>query len=238
MTYSYYSISNKGKRAVNEDSVYPSIPDTKSDLFLVCDGLGGMAGGEIASKLTGLAVHQFLSEKKNKSREEVISSIKYANSLILNFSERFPKTKGMASTIAMLSRVNNIFFAAWVGDSRVYQIRKGEIVFQSKDHSYKQLLLDKGIIDDETDYNSHIITQAIGGKAPLMPSVEKIENVQSGDYFVLLTDGVLEAIPEEMLNSYFDGSRNNQEIVEDIISKCKSVAKDNFSLYVFKTIEE
>ena len=228
----YYS--GIGKRKINEDFLYPEIPNESNNLYMVCDGLGGMAYGELASKMTALAVQKYF-EKKHPVEEKLLEdSIHFANNLILQFAEQHPKTKGMSSTVAMLVHDESDFFAAWVGDSRIYHIRNGEILFKSRDHSYKEWLIERGI-EDNTSGIGHIITQAVGGKQKVNPSLAKIENIETGDYLVLLTDGVLEALPEKDFLSYFDGSKNNEKILEEIVKLCSDNSRDNHTLYILKT---
>jgi protein phosphatase len=229
----YYS--GIGKRKVNEDFLYPEYPNTENNLYMVCDGLGGMAYGELASKMTALAVQNYIDKVELYSKDVVASSIRFANNLIQEFSVEHPKTKGMSSTVAMLVQDEHDFFAGWVGDSRIYHIRDGEILFKSKDHSYKELLTSMGVEEDETKGMGHIITQAVGGKQNIRPGLARIGNIQIGDYLVLLTDGVLEGVPEAEFLSYFKSKNESETILEQIVNLCSEKSRDNHTLYILKT---
>ena len=234
-TPTYYS--DKGQRKNNEDFVFPENPKTDSNLFLVCDGVGGEKSGEIASKLSGLAIYDYLQDPQKDKKSAIAKSIEHAHSLVQEFSKRYPITKGMASTVALLYKANNKFFAAWVGDSRIYQIRNGNIIFQSKDHSYLQWLRDRGIYDeaDKSQVNmKNVIFQAIGGKSDVRPDIVELKDVLKGDYFVLVTDGILEAHSETSFTAPFIAEKNNQEILKEIISLCHEKSVDNFSTYILK----
>jgi len=227
----YYS--GIGHRKVNEDFIFPENPKKDSELYLVCDGIGGSRYGELASKMTGLAVNAYLDDKSTIDTSVIKDSLYSANNFVNQFTEKHPNTKGMGTTIAMLAKKENAVYAAWVGDSRVYQIRNGKIIFQSKDHSYVNDLKDLGIDVDVNKYK-HIITQSIGGNSKLKPSVEKINNVRDGDYFVLVTDGVLEGVSEKQFPELFKGKKNNEEILQEFVTLCDKNSRDNHTLYILK----
>ena len=228
----YYS--GIGRRKINEDFIFPEQPASKSDIYLVCDGMGGTSYGELASKLAGLAVNAYLDEKRIIKPSNITNSIFHANGLIHQFSEKYPNTKGMGTTIALLAKGKDALYAAWVGDSRIYQIRDGKVVFQSKDHSYLNYLKDIGLPANAKKIG-HFITQAINGKKEIVPSIQKIEDIKEGDYFVLMTDGILEGVPEEQFLKFFNGSKNNEEILQDFVTLCDKNSKDNHTLYILKT---
>ncbi len=229
----YYS--GIGRRKVNEDFLYPEYPNTQNKLYIVCDGVGGIAYGELASKMTALAVQNYIEKVEVYSKDAIASSIRFANTLIQEYSSKHPKTKGMSSTIAMLVQNEEDFFAGWVGDSRIYHIRDGEILFKSKDHSYKELLTSMGMEEDETKGMGHIITQAVGGKQSIKPGLAEIRNIQTGDYLVLLTDGVLEGVPEIDFLNYFKSQNESETILEQIVNLCSEKSRDNHTLYILKT---
>ena len=228
----YYS--GVGKRNINEDFLYPENPDKESKLYLVCDGLGGMAYGELASKITALAVQKFFESSRDLTESVLADSIHFANNFIREFAKRHPKTRGMSSTIAMLVLNKKQFHAAWVGDSRIYHIRNGEILFRSKDHSYNEWLAEQGV-EEDTSGLKHIITQAVGSRITLTPGSVSFNNIKQGDYFLLITDGILEGVPEKELLKFFDGSKNNDDILQEIVSLCSANATDNHTLYILKT---
>jgi protein phosphatase len=202
---------------------------------MVCDGVGGAVYGEIASRMTALAVQNYIHQLDMYTKDVVASAIHFANNLIHEFAEEYPKTKGMSSTIAMLIQNTNYFFAGWVGDSRIYHIRDGQVLFKSKDHSYKELLTSMGVEDEETIGVDHIITQAVGSKPKLKPGLAKIDNIESGDFLVLLTDGVLEGVPEVEFVNYFKTKKESETILEQIVNLCSEKSRDNHTLYILKT---
>ena len=202
---------------------------------MVCDGLGGMAYGELASKMTALAVHNYFDKVKSRSQEHVVSSMFFANNLIKTFTKEHPHTQGMSSTVAMLVQNKNEFVAGWVGDSRIYHIRAGEILFKSRDHSYKELMRNFEDDSSQLDKFGHIITQAIGGQQTLNPGLATIKDIQPNDYLVLLTDGVMEALSEEDFLSFFKSQKNSEAILEQIVNLCSENSRDNHTLYILKT---
>ncbi|WP_314281053.1 PP2C family protein-serine/threonine phosphatase [Capnocytophaga leadbetteri] len=240
---SYNSFSEQGKRENNEDSIFPNDefePKTPL-LFLVCDGVGGQARGEIASDLVCTQIDSFFSSKNisisdKTTIEEAVKFVeeKFDSNIVVQ-----PETKGMASTMTLLHLHSKGATVAHIGDSRVYQFRKGEILFKTKDHSLVQELFDaKRITEEEMAIHSmrNRITRAIQGTSvkPTEPSVALLTDLKEGDIFLLCSDGVLECFTDEQLKEVFSKSNSENTIAATLVSKCRTESNDNYSAYVIK----
>lgn len=240
---SYNSFSEQGKRENNEDSIFPNDefePKTPL-LFLVCDGVGGQAKGEIASDLVCTQIDSFFSSKNisisdKTTIEEAVKFVeeKFDSNIVVQ-----PETKGMASTMTLLHLHSKGATVAHIGDSRVYQFRKGEILFKTKDHSLVQELFDaKRITEEEMAIHSmrNRITRAIQGASvkPTEPSVALLTDLKEGDIFLLCSDGVLECFTDEQLKEVFSKSNSENTIAATLVSKCRTESNDNYSAYVIK----
>lgn len=242
------SIHQVGKRERNEDSIFPNneIDTSLDNLFLVCDGVGGHAKGEIASDLVCSQMNTFFS----------INGIDVSDRNVIDDAVRFVETKfdsyiannlgaaGMASTLTLLHLHKGGATVAHIGDSRVYQFRNGEIVFKTKDHSLLQSLLDAGELTPEQakDFpHKNQITRALQGASvrKARADVSLLTDVQAGDIFMLCSDGILEAFEDDdMLKELFkEFSDSVDTIASKIAQVCNEVSKDNFSAY-FVQIEE
>lgn len=242
------SIHQVGKRERNEDSIFPNneIDTSLDNLFLVCDGVGGHAKGEIASDLVCSQMNTFFS----------INGIDVSDRNVIDDAVRFVETKfdsyiannlgsaGMASTLTLLHLHKGGATVAHIGDSRVYQFRNGEIVFKTKDHSLLQSLLDAGELTPEQakDFpHKNQITRALQGASvrKVRADVSLLTDVQAGDIFMLCSDGILEAFEDDdMLKELFkEFSDSVDTIASKIAQVCNEVSKDNFSAY-FVQIEE
>lgn len=242
------SIHQVGKRERNEDSIFPNneIDTSLDNLFLVCDGVGGHAKGEIASDLVCSQMNTFFS----------INGIDVSDRNVIDDAVRFVETKfdsyiannlgsaGMASTLTLLHLHKGGATVAHIGDSRVYQFRNGEIVFKTKDHSLLQSLLDAGELTPEQakDFpHKNQITRALQGASvrKVRADVSRLTDVQAGDIFMLCSDGILEAFEDDdMLKELFkEFSDSVDTIASKIAQVCNEVSRDNFSAY-FVQIEE
>ncbi|HTV16957.1 MAG TPA: Stp1/IreP family PP2C-type Ser/Thr phosphatase [Acidobacteriaceae bacterium] len=197
-------------REMNEDSF--GIRDGDG-LFVVCDGMGGGAAGEVASTLAVDAFLAQLGQSKLESTpaadavtEAVRSAIQYANSLVLQRSRLSPEFRGMGTTLVALwlrkAQFNGAAHrAAWVahaGDSRCYRFRDGELSALTADHSLVEQQVRMGQItaqEAEQSNMRHVITRAVGVDPQLDPEIA-ITDAQAGDLFLLCSDGLTQEIPE------------------------------------------
>jgi hypothetical protein len=157
---------------------------------------------------------------------------------MLNYLEQNPQASGMATTLTLLRIRDNGIFASWVGDSRIYQFRKGKIIFQSRDHSWVNDAVDAGIITHEESINhpkSNIITRAIqGAQKPTQADEVQLTDIDAGDYFFLCSDGVLETWDDVELSALFALDIPIQQITQKIKDECAKISRDNYTAIIFK----
>ena len=149
LNISYHSITDKGGRAVNEDSM--GVLPTKNALhFLLCDGLGGHGSGDIASSFV---VEQMKANlEQGKSVEESITLTQQA---LLEKQKREEATDKMKTTLTCLTIHDLEAQFAHVGDSRIYYFEKGKYIARTQDHSVPQMLYQSGEIK-EKDIRHHV----------------------------------------------------------------------------------
>ena len=141
-----YAASDIGKhRSSNQDSGYSGY-----QLFFVADGMGGHAGGDIASAITSQRVA--LTDSKYDTVEEAIETLKAgvldANSMLTGTVVEHPELQGMGTTFSGLLVHGSQIITAHIGDSRIYRVRSGEVTQVTKDHSFVQHLVDLRRITD------------------------------------------------------------------------------------------
>lgn len=242
------SIHQVGKRDHNEDSIFPNeeIESPLDNLFLVCDGVGGHAKGEIASDLicTQIASY-FASNQIDISNSEIIqSAIKFVETKFDSYIVNNPESAGMASTLTLLHLHKGGATVAHIGDSRVYQFRQGEIIFRTKDHSLVQNLFDLGELTSEEEMANHPrrneITRAIQGASiqKVKADVTVLHDIRQGDIFLLCTDGILESFSDEALKAVFEANDSIDTIAASISMQCSKTSKDNFSAYFVEINKE
>lgn len=236
-------IYERGLRPRQEDSVYPEANATQWDrLFIVCDGVGGSRGGEWASSITCKSVAAYLKRRGpfGCNRKKLIDSLKYAQGRMKRHVSRHPEHAEMATTFTFLYLHDGGICVAWTGDSRIYQIRDGAVEFRSRDHSLLQELLDSGELKVDQvrgfPYRT-VITRSIGPHRLDNPEFAIIEDYRPGDYFMLLTDGILDAYPEPDLLEIFRGNPHTRTMRDEIAARCAIYASDNYSMYLLQILE-
>ncbi|TNE27651.1 MAG: serine/threonine-protein phosphatase [Bacteroidetes bacterium] len=231
----HYILSHPGKRKLNEDNVYPQHVDAEgARTFLVCDGVGGSNRGEVASDIVSRSIGTHLSYASEVNPQTICDAIRSAEQSLNAHSELYPECKGMASTVVGFHpNSENSAFVYWVGDSRLYHIRKGEVLFRTRDHSLVQLMVDQGHLTEEEARKSNrknIILQAISdGNRFATPDITELTDIESGDILLLLSDGILEGCPESELIEQLSKCELKSAFKE-IRVKCEEKSRDNFSL--------
>jgi PPM family protein phosphatase len=240
MSYKYLNISRTGlKRSNNEDSA--AVYETENGLLVVlCDGLGGNRGGEIASSLTVQSVYEFfISSSEDDILDRIKTSVISANDLLIQKAADDHELKGMATTVEVLYL--NYSHAYWghVGDSRIYYLKGGKLKQVTKDHSLVQKLVDEGFLtlkEAENHPNKNIIMRAMGDNSELEIDTSKIKiNTSESSKFFICSDGVTAVLRdyeiENILNIYSmeEASDKFIKVIEE------RGAPDNFTFVIAET---
>ena len=231
-------LSKKGKRANNEDYISPLEGQFKhSDcLFLVCDGVGGANKGEVASRFVCEHLAQFFRNDTPSNKSFIEKAIAKVEKDVERHTAQNPETAGMATTLTLLHFHRNGATVAHIGDSRIYHIRAGKILYKSEDHSYVQDLIKSGLIThDEARKHPqrNVINRAIQGThKPGKPDVFVLQDILAGDYFFLCSDGILESVGDDTLSELLNGTHTEQDILNEIVTSCEAGSRDNFSCYL------
>ena len=236
--------TKQGGRNENQDNA--GFIDTPLGMLLVvCDGMGGGPGGRTASLMAVDTILNILSDvSENTPREDALKyAIGKANDIIYSKAKEISELRGMGTTVAAVLVNESSAVIAHAGDTRIYQLRKGTIVFRSSDHSVVANLVSQKKITEEEARNhpqSNIITRALG----IRPSVEiEFDEVTflRGDRFVLCTDGIWSMIPQrdlvKSLSQVMGISELTSAITEEIdrIGHANGGGHDNMTLAVVDT---
>jgi serine/threonine protein phosphatase PrpC len=195
-------------RKAQEDSHDMKLKTPNGDVFVVCDGMGGHVGGAKASSLAVESILSFLNkEKYNNPIEALDGALQFANTQIIGFANEHPEFKGMGTTACILLFQGDEAWIAHVGDSRIYLYlgKEKELHRITKDHSYVQMLVDKGQLDEEqaeTDPNKNRILKALGVTTNLQPTFNyqnKPILPKNDDIFLICSDGLSGMIPDKTI---------------------------------------
>lgn len=237
------------QRDHNEDAM--SI-DSETGVYIVCDGVGGYAAGEVASQTTVGIVQEAIRRRrslidayrKEPSFEQrvqmlhlVEEAIQEACMHLYTLAQEDPTKKGMSTTIAMLLILGEAAVIAHVGDSRVYVIREGQAHQLTEDHSLVWEQLKNGrITKQEADHSpfSNVITRSVGRQHSVQVDTLFIE-LMAGDQFVLCSDGFHEYLEDETELAQLSATHP----VADLPSACVNFAnrrggKDNITVVVLQ----
>lgn len=243
-----YALNEVGKRENNEDSIYPSkgAASTNDKLFLVCDGIGGHQGGEIASGVVCRSFAGFLGGMVAEFNESVFQrALDYAYEQ-LDEADNDGQLQKMGTTLTFLYLSDAGAFMAHIGDSRIYHLRSEggstKIVYKSQDHSLVNDLLRSGIITEEEARHhpkKNVITRAMQPhqEKPAKAEVYQTADVQPGDYFFLCSDGILESVDDAALIAVMASGGSNKEKMGQIHRMCREQSRDNFSAYLVPVTE-
>lgn len=189
-------------RHSNEDSLglFPEL-----NLYVVADGMGGHAAGEVASKMAVEAIKEFLTAPETTQQSEeskLAQAISYANRKIFEASGQNAALSGMGTTVVALLAHPSDSFIGFVGDSRVYLYHKNKLQQLTQDHSLVNEYVRKGLLTPEAAENhplKHVISRALGTHAEV--EVETIRRIPySGDIYILCSDGLSNKLSAQEMN--------------------------------------
>ena len=229
-------------REVNEDNLGHGLNSVNGDIFVVCDGMGGHAGGQQASKIGVNAILAELSQKQHSNMHVAISAaLVFANDQVLGHAASVPSLKGMGSTATVAVIKDDLLYIGNVGDSRAYIFSDGKLFRITRDDSYVQELVDSNAITEdeaETHPNKNRILQALGSKAIINPRIPgKPFKLKSGDVLMLCSDGLTSMVIDEFIEQLI----NPNDLLESI-DKMHDLAmtnggKDNITITLIKIVE-
>jgi PPM family protein phosphatase len=238
-----YCLHEVGGRSLNEDSVWPvkNTAATQHRLFLVCDGVGGNSSGEVASDLTCKGFASYFQQHPPKGQDPDGDFIEKARSQVMALFQQYiaghPEAANMSTTLALAYLKNESVLVAWCGDSRIYQIRQGRIIFQSEDHSLVNELVKRGELTREEARlhpQRNVILRAIQFKdIPSAIECKELTDVREGDFILLCSDGLLENIgPAELQQLLINPVKD--QLLDEFKQLCAGKTKDNYSMYLLQ----
>jgi len=201
--YTAAALTDRGrKRPSNEDAFGYSI---EHGVYVVCDGMGGAAAGEVASSVAVAEVMQLLTNRPgtNPLPADAEQAVAAANEAIFSRSQRSEKLSGMGTTLVALLAEERHAWMLNVGDSRGYRLRNSNLEQITLDHSLVEEQMRLGQMSEEEALRSplkNVITRALGTQSVVTPDVFELES-EPGDLFLLCTDGLTRELSDSLLES-------------------------------------
>ncbi|GMQ97028.1 MAG: Stp1/IreP family PP2C-type Ser/Thr phosphatase [Gammaproteobacteria bacterium] len=238
------------KREHNEDSVGA---DSAYGFVIVADGMGGHNAGEVASGIAANVIY----ESVKHSLEEITTGMvddesgyaleslrlreaaESANRAINETAKQKPECGGMGTTVVAGIFYDNRMSIAHVGDSRVYRLRGKKLDQLTRDHSLVQELVDRGFYanaeEAEAAGNKNLITRAMGVEPEVLVDIQE-EVVQTGDIYLLCSDGLYEMVSDEKIYLTLKEFSANLTQAAEILIKIanENGGKDNISVVLVR----
>jgi|SRR5579859_1461823 len=199
------------------------IPDR--GIFVVADGMGGHAAGEVASemavRIVADEIHSLRGLGEAQVADRVRAAIRAANGQIFQRTLTEHDKRGMGTTVTALTLYQNRFLVGQVGDSRAYLLRDGRLSQLTKDHSYVQEQVDAGYLTPEqarTHPYSNVITRCVGANSDVMPDIY-VGTVKPLDVFLLASDGLTGMLEDYQLAELLAPDRMPQDEVDSLIAE-------------------
>jgi len=233
------SLSDKGKvRASNQDSGYSGV-----NLYLVADGMGGHAGGDIASALATQLVAKVddVYPDSDQAIDSLLTAMREANKNLSATVDQFSYLAGMGTTMDAVLFTDGIANIAHIGDSRVYLLRDSKMIQITKDHTFVQQLIDSGkITEEEALYHPrrNVILRVLGDTSEEPEfDIHQLE-VMPGDRLLLCSDGLCGVVPSALIEENMKVG-NLQEAIELLVDEAKEYgAPDNVTVLLLEVRDE
>jgi protein phosphatase len=215
------------------------LPD--AGLFVVADGMGGHAAGEVASEMAVQIIGRELEAAVNLTDHalatEIRRSIKGANEAIFQRTMTETDKRGMGTTVTSMMINGQHYLIGHVGDSRAYLYRDHRLSQLTKDHSYVQEQVDAGYLTPEqarTHPYSNVITRCVGANADVVPDVY-LGTLRAGDIYLLASDGLTGMLEDQDLHAILEKERDPEKIVETLIAEANlRGGLDNITVIIVK----
>jgi protein phosphatase len=237
-----------GQRRANNEDAFALVPQI--NLFVLSDGMGGQAAGEVASKLAVETISGCLRDAAgggqkvaygdpnpnvSEATNELASAIRLSNRAIRDTAKKHLSHKDMGATVVTAWISGQIMSIAHVGDSRIYMLRHGEMQQLTEDHSLVMEQVRRGLITREQAEQSdmqNIIVRALGAEDTVEVDVDEVF-LMPGDYVVLCSDGLTKMLPDQGIAEIVLDASSPQEAADRLIDAANEKGgEDNVTVIV------
>ena len=210
-------------RAGNEDNFFAGTNGSRG-LFVVADGMGGHAAGEVASEMAVRILQRELLQTDfapERAAEQLAEALRRANRVIYDRTLAEVDKQGMGTTASVLLLADGRYLIGQIGDSRIYLLRDGTLRQLTKDHSYVQEQVDAGFLTaEQARYHpySNVITRCVGASEAVEPDVYEGE-VKDGDLFLVASDGLKGMVDDRRLHQLLGSRAAPSRMVDSLIAE-------------------
>ena len=228
--------------------------DASLNLFLLCDGMGGQAAGEVASRMgvelilehcrkaredPGLGVEGSYQEVFSAQSNRLASGIRLSNKAIFEAAAKGAAVNGMGSTVVAVQISGNVMSIAHVGDSRVYLLRGGEFRQLTEDHSLVREQVRQGLItaqEAERSELSNVILRALGAEPTVEVDLDEVW-VGARDQVLLCSDGLTRMVPDAEIAKVLASASTAQDAADQLVELANEKGgEDNTTVVVARLL--
>jgi protein phosphatase len=214
--------------------------DSERGLFVVADGMGGHAGGEVASALAVETVFRTLlgcedGKAASCNAKALQTAIELANHTIYQDAHIHPERKGMGTTLTCMCWDRGQFYFGHVGDSRIYRLRGYELTQLTRDHTWVEMQVRAGMLSQQEAEHArmrHVLVKSLGTQPEIEPDIAPVD-VEPKDRFLLCSDGLSDLVEHNELRDILAGNGTLAEITRRLIEKANALGgRDNITAIV------
>jgi protein phosphatase len=239
-------------REQNEDFF---LLDEEAGLFLLADGMGGHAAGEVAARMAveitrdillgstdpdETRLDRFVADSTDMIRERMRYAMNQASMRIRQASARRPAWAGMGTTLVACLIEDGMAHVAHVGDSRIYLFRNARLQRLTRDHTVVQMEIDAGRLSPELARivpHKNILTHSIGYHGPVDPDTST-RSIEAGDLFLLCSDGLTDPLEDDEIARLLAETDATEVADRLVFAAIEAGGEDNVSVIVVRIVEE
>ena len=244
--------SDTGRVRENNEDSFRLAPEL--NLFVLSDGMGGQASGEVASRLAAQTVVEYCREAETNpslafvgpriegvsaTSNRLASAIRVANQVVHSEAEKDETRQGMGATVVAVRLVGERLTLAHVGDSRAYRLRNGEVEQLTQDHSFVADQVRKGVMTPEEAGNSKlqsVLLRALGPDAEVEVDVTE-ELVMEGDTLLLCSDGLTRELSDSQIAAVLEEEEDEQGAADRLVDLAnRAGGGDNITVIVLRFV--
>ncbi len=252
MKIRYAAKTDVGMKRTHNEDYFSLIEDEQ--LFIVADGMGGHASGEVASKMSAETIGEFYQRTKDEEatwpykmdrslsylENRLVCAVKLANLRIFETSCRDIRYKGMGTTIVAGLVAGDKIYIGHVGDSRAYRIRKSGIEQLTRDHSlledYKEAKPDMTEEEERNFPHKNVITRALGMRETVQVDI-RAHQVEDGDTYVLCSDGLSGMVTDDQICNIVSNAKSLERAVAELVDAAnRAGGTDNITTLVLQCL--
>ncbi len=238
--HGFAMFSDVGRLRSGNEDLCAAEPEHR--IFVVCDGMGGAAAGEVASLLAAEAFIAHLTATPNGISELLLqSAVDAANARVHRQSQQ-PGLRGMGTTLVALAfSAEGTLWLTHVGDSRCYRLRGRELRPLTRDHSLVEEQVMAGQLTAEQAELSpmrNIITRAVGASPEVQAEIRRL-HTQPGDLYLLASDGLTRELPEAVISRLLQANEHLEELCRSLVGAANAAGgRDNISVLLLRIERE